>query len=463
MLAVVTLFLTVLALPTLAMGGAPGRDSAIMARHAPPQSDVASAPSRSASEVSPLASWAWGVETNLSVTLDFLGAYNSSQNLTAGNLTTSGAYVALHESLHLGYAAFAIVNVTSPSVGHLQVQLQAAEYQVLEIELAAQGTFPAAGNYTDNSSVPLVPMNVGLHARVGTLALYQASLNLTTGTNGSLSLDNERVAMYRAINISLVASNFPNVTRSPGSWSVHYVTGWIQADGWEAAALSANFTPAIPLVEGPLHVGKNWAASSTVRFVGSWAAASAISAGVPNGPSGSQSRAASAALNWTETLTFDFVVVGTKTIYEPNGTAETGYVIAYTDSGGSKSVILVDGLLLLPAADPSHAAGVAPAVQEHPAAAAVAQTATPGDRAVITPNRPVPASVEAKPASGTDVVATPITPAQAAQGIHSLKSPAHPLSGVGGGSAGAPLVPLLLIGLIAVAGSVVLYRTTRRR
>jgi hypothetical protein len=60
----------------------------------------------------PSATWAWGVQANLSATLDFVGAYNASQNLTGANLTVSGAHLAVHESFSIAYAAFAVVNMT---------------------------------------------------------------------------------------------------------------------------------------------------------------------------------------------------------------------------------------------------------------------------------------------------------------------------------------------------------------
>ncbi|MCI4370915.1 MAG: hypothetical protein L3J81_06275, partial [Thermoplasmata archaeon] len=41
----------------------------------------------------PSESWAWGALANFSASVQYVGAYNSSSNLTGGNLTSSGAYV----------------------------------------------------------------------------------------------------------------------------------------------------------------------------------------------------------------------------------------------------------------------------------------------------------------------------------------------------------------------------------
>ncbi|HKS59860.1 MAG TPA: hypothetical protein VJS68_03680, partial [Thermoplasmata archaeon] len=210
------------------------------------------------SSAAPSGTWAWGASANLSLSVQIVGAYDATQNLSGGNLTQNGAYVSLSESAAMRYAAYAIVNETSPSASQRYVVLQAAEYEHLALGIAASGTFPAPGNYSNGSSVPLQPMNISLQASVEVLNYYRAFLNFTSGANGSLALNDEHVQALRAFNLSLAATNFPNATtNATGQVDLKYVSGAISVRGWVAGDLRANFTPALPLVEGPLFVGKS--------------------------------------------------------------------------------------------------------------------------------------------------------------------------------------------------------------
>jgi len=194
-----------------------------------PMASAGSAPSADVTVVpGPSETWAWGALANFSASIQYVGAYNNSQNLTGGNLTSSGAYVALDESVGLSYATYVVVNASTPSAGTRFVQVDAAELRAERVDVAAAGTFPVAGNYTPNATIPLANQNFSLHASIVVLDLAAAYLNFTTGANGSLALRDEHVQFAEGVNVSLDARRFPNVTRdAAGDVGIRYVTGAI--------------------------------------------------------------------------------------------------------------------------------------------------------------------------------------------------------------------------------------------
>jgi len=409
----------------------------------------------------PNATWAWGAAANLSITARYVGAYNSSQALTGGNLTNSGAYISVYEAANVAYAVYAIVTVTSPTTGHLYVTVESAEYRAEAITVVASGTFPAPGVYGANATPPLVPMNISLAAKVETLTAYAAYLNLTTGPNGSLSLNDEHVEALKAMNVSLSAINFPNVTRlASGAEQIRYDTGSVSAAAYVAESLKAWFHPAIPVVRGPLSVGKSWTASSNVSFQG-WAAYAEVVHASSGGSSASASKSGGASMNATGSVVLTFTVTGTKTVYLPDGSTEVDYVIAYQDASGSGGVFLANGLLVLPAKDPTHAAGLPQAVPEHAASAPLAQSAAPSGSLLYSPRHQMVDGQQASPGGSTVVTAAPLSPAQAKASMHQLGQPAAPTPpSVGGSPIGAMVAVAFVVG--GLIGGPLLLRSARR-
>jgi hypothetical protein len=411
----------------------------------------------------PSESWAWGALANFSASVEYVGAYNNSMNLTGGNLTSSGAYVALSESVGVEYAAFVIVNATSPGAGSRYVQVEAAELRAEHIAVAASGTFPVAGNYSANTTIPLANQNFSLAASVEVLDVAAAYLNFTTGPSGSLALANEHVAYVEGENVSLAAHQFPNVTRdAAGNVGIRYVTGTIAASAWLSENLTATFSPALPLVEGPLFVGKSWNATSNASFAGTAAWAETTHVVLPSGATASSSTAGSASANATVTVALDCSVLGTTVIRDPNGTPETDDEIACSNATGSEAYLAANGLLVLPTSDPNGSNQLAAAVPEHPATAPTEPAAQARGESLYSPARGLPASERASPATGDAVTASPMTPAAAHAAMRTLGAPVRP--------AAAPWFPSygLLVAVVAVSalgtiGALALHARRGRR
>lgn len=419
---------------------------------------VASAPTPMAS-AGPSGSWAWGAAMNASFGVQYDGAYNASMALVGGNLTTQGAYVAVNEAAHVVYAVYAVANLTSPNATDRYVTLRAVELQGEYLGVAATGTFPAAGTYTSGSPVRLVPMSIALNATVVVLSAYVAYLNLTTGANGSLALDNEHVAYARAVNLSLNAVNFPNVTRtSPANYTLVYNSGAITEQAYVAVDLHASFSPALPLVEGPLSVGKSWWANSTASIVGAGAYASNVLAKAPNGATYHASSSGAVQVNDSGPVALWLTVTRSTTVIYPNGQNETDYEIA--DASGSTRVTVASGLVVLPAQDPGQAAGILEAVPEHPAAAAATPPSVAPNSAIYSPARGRVAAQVSRPSTGSPVTAAPLNVDQATTAMAALGHPTRP---TGPGAASSPLGLALLLVLAASVGGLVLARRRRRR
>ncbi|MCI4356043.1 MAG: hypothetical protein L3K18_02710 [Thermoplasmata archaeon] len=413
-----------------------------------------------ASSTGPSESWAWGAVANFSASVQYVGAYNNSQNLTGGNLTSSGAYVALDESVGLEYATYVIVNATTPSPSVRHVQISAAELRAEHVALAASGTFPQPGNYSANASIPIAPRNISLAASVAVLQVAVAFLNFSTGSNGSLALSDEHVEFAEGVNISLAASQFPNVTRdAAGDMSVRYTSGSIQASAWMIENLTATFSPALPLVEGPLFVGKSWNASSNATFVGTAAWAETVHYLAPNGRTAAASQSGSASANATAPVALACRVAGTTVVRYPDGSAETDDVIACTNATGSSTYLAANGLVVLPSANPNATNGLVAAVPERPASAPASQSVEAKGASVYSPSHRFATSEKASPSPGESVTASPMSPAAAQRSIHELGTPTRP--------APAPWEPsaaLILGVMVATAiGSILLVVALARR
>jgi len=430
-----------------------------------PMASAGSAPSADVTVVpGPSETWAWGALANFSASIQYVGAYNNSQNLTGGNLTSSGAYVALDESVGLSYATYVVVNASTPSAGTRFVQVDAAELRAEHVDVAAAGTFPVAGNYTPNATIPLANQNFSLHASVVVLDLAAAYLNFTTGANGSLALRDEHVQFAEGVNVSLDARRFPNVTRdAAGDVGIRYVTGAIAASAWIAENLTATFAPALPLVEGPLFVGKSWNASSTANFSGQVAWAETVHYVAGSGATATASKSGTVSANATTPVSLACSVVGTAVVRYPNGTPETDDVIACTNATGSATYLAADGLVVLPTSNPSGSAGLAQAVPERPASAPAAPTAQARGASLFSPAHGLAASQRSTPATGDSVTASPMSPAAAHEAMRGLGTPVRPPAAPWNPSAALILAVVALSAVAAVGIIAVDVRRNRRR
>ncbi|MCI4341177.1 MAG: hypothetical protein L3K11_02210 [Thermoplasmata archaeon] len=433
---------------------------------ATPASSAGFAPAATVTGV-PVASWAWGAAENVSVHLAYAGAYTSALNLSGGNLTSTGAYVAVNESFQAGYLSYAVVNVSAPTASTRSVEVAAVELRSVVGAIGIVGTLPQAGTYAPGASVPLAPTSSSLWLSEQTVNGYRAFANYTVGANGSLGLTDEHLAAVEAINVSLAAVNFPNSTVDPnGSTTLKYVTASLSEAGWVAENLSAQFAPALLVSDPPLSVGKSWNSTTRATFVGEAAYASEIS-GSANGTTILAKSAGAASLNASTPLRFTFDVTGTESLQLPNGTRITGYTVAYTAGSGSGTYRVWDGLLVLPGSDATHSAGLRPATPVRPAADPIAPQASPVTSAVLEAQQPVPVAAQSHPTGGPVLLASPVTPQQAQSVIHRTSSPGIPAlptgSDSGRSNAGSILPVLLLGGLVVVIGGFFVVEARRGR
>jgi hypothetical protein len=401
--------------------------------------------------VPPNATWAWGAAANLSFGLVYVGAYNHSLNLTAGNLSMTGAYVAVNESARIGFAAYAIVTAKSPTPSTRFVEVRAVEARELAFDLAAQGTFPVAGTYGPTSAVPLANTSFGLAAKEVVVSAFVGYLNFTTNAS-AVALSNEHLRSFTGINVSLTAVNFPNVTAGAnGTVVLSYKSGALSAHGYVASELNASFLPALPVLELPLAVGKSWNASSVATVTGRSVYDTVITAQLGSARV-SQSSSGAASLNATGKIDLAFRVTNSTTVRFPDGSTEQDYVVTATSGGHSSPYSVWDGLLVVPSTDATHAAGVAPAVSARPASAPLAAPSGPPTSAVVSPSRNLPVSVVARPNAGSAVQGAPMTPQAAEARIRHLGTPQPPA---------APSTPggLGFAGIVALTGIVVVVST----
>ncbi|MDE1819890.1 MAG: hypothetical protein KGJ23_04690 [Euryarchaeota archaeon] len=407
----------------------------------------------------PCGTWAWGAAANLTASLEFEGSYNASQFLTGGGLTAQGAYIDLQASLSAQWAAYAIINATSPAPGSTYVTFQAGQLVDLDLSVVADGTFPQAGTYGPSSNVTLVPMNVSLVAHLKLVDRYQAFLNLTTDANGSVALTDEHLQFFRTVDVSLNAVNFPNITTDPsGNAVVQYETGSLQAHGQVAADVQGTFTPALLLVDAPLFVGKSWTSSTSAQFTGQELWSITASGVAPNGQPFSFQQNGQQSANGNGELVLTFTVVGERTIYFPDGGSETDYVIGIQGGGGGQGAILYNGLIVVPTSVASSTGGAGNSVSAHPAATALSSSTATPNRPLYSPQKKMTDASDATPVSGQTVTAAPMSPQKAQTLLDSLGglSPLH-----FGAVSDTAFTLLLAGGAVVVVG--IAFREVRRR
>lgn len=397
-------------------------------------------------------SWAWGAAANLSIAYDFVGAYNNSSSFGGGNLTENGAYIALAERASIGYANYVVITAQDSSQGGVFLTVRGADYAAEQMYLTATGTFPAAGTYNATTPIQLTPMNFSLSASVATLTEVAGYLNYSSGTNGSLGLENEHLSVVKDIAVSLTANGYPNVTSDPnGSTVLRYVSGAEAEDAWVAVNFSAAFAPAFPLIQGPVQVGENWVANSTASVNGTIAYAAQYAASVPGGPTVHASESAETALSTTAAVSMECSVIGTQSVRLPNGTSETDFVIQYTVSPGSSNWTVADGLFVLPGGNGTSTSTVADAAPEQPVhSAATAESSSDSASSLYSAARGLPDSERANPSGAGSVTASPMSPAQATAAMDRLATPHVDL----GGTQSANLA-ILFVAALAVTASLV--------
>lgn len=415
---------------------------------------------------SPGYSLAWGAAENVSLHLAYVGAYTSALNLSGGNLTTAGAFVAVNESFAAGYLAYALVNATEPSMSTLSVEIGAIELRSTVGAIAIAGTLPVAGTYAPGATVPLAPTRSSLWLSEQTAQGFLAFANYTVGPNGSLALTDEHLRAVEAVNLSLSAENFPNSTLDPnGSTTVRYTTASIAAAGWVGENVSASFSPGLLVSDPPLAVGKSWNSSSRASFVGAAGYASEITYST-NGTSVTEKHAGGASLNASGTVNDRFTVRGTENLSLPNGTTVTGYTVEYTSGAGSGSYRVWDGLLVLPGSDPTQTAGLRPATPAQPAADLLSPQAEPQTAAVHAPGEELPVAAQSRPSSGPTLLASPVAPQAAEAELHHggpAAVPTLPAAPGGAGPQGGIMPVLLMAGLVVVVGAFFVYEARRSR
>ena len=411
---------------------------------------------------SPGVRWAWGVESNVSFSVAYVGAYNSSAPGLGGNLTVNGAAVAFSATATLTYAAYAVVQVQSSGNGSLSLEVAAAQYRGLSAQESIAGSLPVAGTYAPNTTPPLANQSasVALHEEV--LDEARAFLNYTIGPNGSVALNDEHLQYARAVNLSLSAVHFPNVTAAPGGgYTLKYVSGTIGAQGYEAINLTGIFSPGLLLVNAPLTNGSRWTSVSNVTWNGTVAYASAMEASVPGGNSARTVQAASAHLVRHSQLVLNATVNGTRTIVLGNGSAQTDFVVDYTVSSVGGGASVVDGLYLLPSANAtSSSTGLVQVVPVRAATEPVRSQAGPATRALVPVHRTMPTGTEATPSGGSVITALPMDPNDAQRAMTHLGTPTPPgpttRSGFG-------VFAVILAVPAVVVGAIALRREIRRK
>ncbi len=406
----------------------------------------------------PCGTWAWGAAANLTAGFEYEGAYNATQFLTGGGLTAQGAFIDLQASLSAQWAAYTIVNVTSPTHDQLYVTFQAGQMVQLDVSVAAQGTFPAAGTYGPDTNVTLVPMNVSLVAHIKLVDRYQAFLNLTTDPNGSLALQDEHLQFFRTVDLYVNEVNFPNITTDPsGNAQVVYNSASLTAHAQIDADVLGTFSPALQIVEAPLSLGKSWNADSSARLSGQELWTLTASGVAPNGTPFSISQNGQNSVSANVQLALTFTVVGERTIYFPNGSSETDYVISCDGGDGQQGAYLYNGLLVVPSSVASNTGGASSQIAAHPAAQDLSSSTSTPNRPLYSPQKRMTDSSDATPVSGQTVTASPMSPAKA----QSLLDHLGGLSPLHFGPTAFPIVDVALAG----GGLVVFgfaFRTIRR-
>ncbi len=370
--------------------------------------------------------WAWGAFDNTSYQTEYLGAYIDTLNSTTGNLSSSAAIAAEVEASHALYEDYVVVNATAPAAGVRAVTVSAVAVATSSFALVIAGDLPAAGTYSNTSAVPLVNTTSVFWVTVQAADLYRIASNYTYA-NGSLALSNEQIASWAAVNETAVAYHWPSYTMNAnGTETVAYATVGSAALTWAAATYSANFTPALTLVEAPLTVGAHWNDSTRAHVTGwsGWAVATALRSNATNT---SAYTTGVTSLNATASLGYNFSVVRAQSVAFPNGTTGTAYTIDSVQNGstGGTSYTLWDGLVLLPSGTAlPPAAALRPSVLLERALPA-AVSSVPTSQAIVT-SAGFPVAADSEVASGTTLSAAPLSAGTAEAKIGAVAPPARP-------------------------------------
>lgn len=399
---------------------------ALLALTVLPMASAAPVPGAPVASATPTSGvWAWGAVDNTTYTAEFAGAFADALNLTGGNFSAAGAFVVEAAQLHAELAAFTVINATAPSNSTRAVEAGAVALANYSGVLAVVGDLPAAGTYAPGAAVPLVNTTSYFVASILAVTAYVVFANYTLA-NGTLGLANEHLEAFTALNTTTIADHWPNVTADPnGSTTVSYTTAAFAEVAWVGEVLTVNFTPALPLAETPLYVGKTWNATTTANATG-WAAYAAEAAYSNGGSTATSASSGVTALNGTATLAFGFAVTGSETVIFPNGTSATGYAIAETEQGSSSgSYAFWDGLVVLPTSAPAPAGALRPATPFDAHAAGATATVVPTSAVVNSAGLPVTAT---STVSGSRVAAAPVAPSSANARIVGTATPERPAS-----------------------------------
>lgn len=394
--------------------------------------------------------WAWGVASHESFAVSEAGNINSS-SIPGANLTGTAVSGALSAAVAEQYANYAVVTVNLPNATDEAVELQAVVYRGVELQAAVSAQLPLAGTYAPGQVPPTAPVNGSIAIAEASLDADVAFLNLTVGTNGSLAVTSEHVEILRAFNISAQFSSYPNATTSSnGSTTVKYVSGAISASGIAVANLTAAFSPAVRVYDGPVANGTTWNTTSQATFTGAVAESVQYTARAPGGLSAHWAASEAETAAATETITVSCVSTDVLAQGGSNGSE-----VQCTSTGNV--TLGAEGVGLLPssALGGNGTSGSAPANGADPSAAESAVPAHPiyyaGSRA--------PQSVEASPQSGDPLTAAPMSPSDARSQMTALRAPSPSAAG----SSGSPLGAVIVIAGVATLVVVVVAGGRRQR
>jgi hypothetical protein len=369
--------------------------------------------------------WAWGAIEAVSDRAIYLGAYTDSLNLTSGNLSHSVGVIGELSQANASYLSYAVINATAPTTTTRSIETAAISEANYTAIVEINGTLPEVGTYAPGDPVPLVNTTGIYYASILAVSFYVGYANYTF-SNGTLALVNEHIAALEEVNETSILYHWPGyVNDANGSTTVTSTTAGAVALAWVGESFASTFSPALPISESPLSVGKNWTATSKATIVG-WDAYKTASAYRNGATNTSSAYSGAVSLNTTATLGFTFKVTGTETVVFPNGTTATGYAVTATNNGtGSSAYTLWDGLAVLPASG-----GPAPPALAPAAPGADVPYAAPGgpSSTSIVAGSGFPVATSASVSASTVLSTAPLPTSQAQQAISSAGVPAAPVS-----------------------------------
>jgi hypothetical protein len=368
--------------------------------------------------------WAWGALEEVSDRAIYFGAYTDSLNLTSGNLSHSVGEIGELSQANASYLSYAVINATAPTTTTRAIETAAVSEANYTAIVEINGTLPKVGVYAPGAPVELVNTTGIYYASILAVSLYIGFANYTFA-NGTLALVNEHIAALEEVNETTVLYDWPGyVNDANGSTTVTSTTAGAVALDWVGESFASTFSPALPISESPLSVGKNWTATAKATIVG-WDAYKTASAYRNGATNTSSAYSGVASLNTTATLGFAFKVTGTETVVFPNGTTATGYAVTATNNGtGSSAYTLWDGLAVLPASGGPAPPALAPAA---PKADVPYTTAGAPSSTSIIASSGFPVATSAPVSASTVLSTAPLPTDQAQQAISSAGAPAAPV------------------------------------